>query len=234
MVTTIGTTIILILYLVIGYLELADKVAERAVRKQVLPAVLVILALLYGLLTSVLLYLLGFSEDRVECLESVMFLFAALGLIGILLEAMHGGFHGIRPWNTGFYCYLALILVITVLGREGRNVSTMIYLSQPLRFLTLSGEEAGYVLRHFLLNATMFLPLGFLEPKGLRGGSIRVLDTFSIACVLSTAIETVQLAASIGQCDIDDVIANTLGFAGGLFLFFLVFGQENAEQAEDR
>lgn len=225
-----GTIINLILYLLAGYWELADLAGRRTQNRRSLPAIFLVLAILYAVVSAILLGMLGLPEDSVGCLENVMLLFAALNLFGIVYDALHGGFTGKLPWKIAFLAYFALILAGTVFGRDGLRNNTEVYLTQPLRFLTLSDGERGYFFRHFMLNIALFLPLGFFFPGGFRGGKARALDAIAIGCAFSTAIETVQLVAAIGQCDIDDVIANTLGFAAGLLLWRLVFGKEPESQ----
>ena len=74
-----------------------------------------------------------------------------------------------------------------------------------------------------LLNVALFVPAGFLLPlqwKGLRKGSRAIPACFA----LSLGIELLQLAFARGVCDVDDLIANTLGGALGFFLVMAMLG----------
>ena len=79
-----------------------------------------------------------------------------------------------------------------------------------------------YAVVNLLGNVLMFLPLGFLLPalwerfrkwwKALLWGGL------IIVCV-----ELAQLFALVGKCDVDDLILNMLGIAGGYGIFRLFY-----------
>ena len=77
------------------------------------------------------------------------------------------------------------------------------------------------MLRHIVLNVALFAPLGALLPMmhcRLRSWVYALL----CGAALSTMIETTQLLAAAGQCDVNDIIANTLGALLGYGLFRLL------------
>ena len=78
-------------------------------------------------------------------------------------------------------------------------------------FVRLFTEGRTDEILHFLLNAAMFLPFGFL----FRMVSGSTAKTACAGLFLSAAIEFVQLAASLGQCDMADVAANAVGALAG-------------------
>lgn len=65
-----------------------------------------------------------------------------------------------------------------------------------------------------LLNVAMFAPFGFLLPFLWRRGR-RWYVTIPMGFALSLLIETLQFVLMRGICDVDDLIANTLGAAMG-------------------
>lgn len=74
-----------------------------------------------------------------------------------------------------------------------------------------------------LLNVALFVPAGFLLPllwQKLRKWSRAI----PAGLALSLVIELLQLAFARGVCDVDDLIANTLGTALGFFLVMAVLG----------
>ena len=80
-----------------------------------------------------------------------------------------------------------------------------------------------------LLNVALFVPAGFLLPllwKGLRKGSRAI----PVCLLLSLGIELLQLAFARGVCDVDDLIANTLGGALGFFLVMTILGLKKRGQ----
>lgn len=89
-----------------------------------------------------------------------------------------------------------------------------------LPFGDILNDPVGCV-RNFLLNALLFLPLGFLLPA-LWGEFRRWKRTLLLGFGLSLAIELLQLF-SFRATDLDDLIANTLGTALGFLLARLVF-----------
>lgn len=72
----------------------------------------------------------------------------------------------------------------------------------------------------WLLNALLFVPLGFLLPCGWRGFD-RVGSSLAFGFCLSLAIELSQLL-NFRVTDMDDLIANTLGMLVGLAIYRLV------------
>lgn len=82
---------------------------------------------------------------------------------------------------------------------------------------------------NILLNIGLFIPAGFLAPmlwKPFR----KWYRSIPLGFGLSLAVELVQLALARGICDVDDLIANTLGTALGFFLAMGLLGLKNRKQ----
>lgn len=82
---------------------------------------------------------------------------------------------------------------------------------------------------NILLNIGLFVPAGFLAPmlwKPFR----KWYRSIPLGFGLSLAVELVQLALARGICDVDDLIANTLGTALGFFLAMGLLGLKNRKQ----
>lgn len=78
-------------------------------------------------------------------------------------------------------------------------------------------------LEHPFLNLLLFFPTGFLQAH-LGSDRLRRVETgFLSGLVLSTAIETTQLAAQLGLCDINDIISNAIGAAVGVLFHNFLF-----------
>ena len=77
-------------------------------------------------------------------------------------------------------------------------------------------------LNHMVLNIVMFMPLGYLfvqmHPQKL-GDPAKVVG---VGIMLSSVIETCQLIFRLGNCDMDDILANTIGIFLGWALFKIV------------
>ena len=91
----------------------------------------------------------------------------------------------------------------------GRFLSYRETLGAATVFLNLGGNVLG------------FMPLGALLPR-LDTFFRKAARTVLTGCVLSAAVEAVQLVTGIGSCDIDDVILNTLGTALGYLLYLIL------------
>lgn len=111
-----------------------------------------------------------------------------------------------------FFCSLLAILTITLFTRNGDQDTSI-----RMEFLwAYSGDEnAIYWWHHALLNAALFAPFG--ASLYLLGGKNPLTKTQGIlvGMMLSTLIELLQLIFHLGQCDINDIMFNTLGTATG-------------------
>lgn len=75
---------------------------------------------------------------------------------------------------------------------------------------------------NLLLNAALFVPLGFLLP--LTGARFRKwYCTVPLGALLSGLIECWQYSMRKGVCDVDDLLMNTLGCALGFCLIMMLF-----------
>lgn len=84
-----------------------------------------------------------------------------------------------------------------------------------------------------ILNVVMFMPLGYLfvqmHPRKL-GDAAQVLG---IGVMLSTIIESCQLIFRLGNCDVDDILANTFGALLGLVLYKIVHHSKEKITAQE-
>ena len=115
--------------------------------------------------------------------------------------------------------YLLMVSYVTVFSRRGR-VQTDILLKfdsieEALRRHSLEP------LQHLWLNIAMFVPIGILFPAICPQRLDKLSCVLPLGMLLTTLIETTQLMLRIGQCDLEDMIANTLGACLGLLIFRL-------------
>ena len=85
-----------------------------------------------------------------------------------------------------------------------------------LRKLISGDADGGTVVIQYLLNIVMFVPWGWLFPWGRRCHFIKV--TIS-ACLMSIGIETMQYIAVLGLCELDDIVANSVGAVIGGYTY---------------
>lgn len=81
-------------------------------------------------------------------------------------------------------------------------------------------EKSWEPLWHSYLNLLLFVPFGYLIPMMNQ----RHLARWGFAVIggvtVSTYIEGIQMVGQMGQCDIDDIIFNSIGAAVG-YIFFM-------------
>lgn len=119
-----------------------------------------------------------------------------------------------------FYIFLFIIYVIATIqisyfSREpgSRNSIDLILFS--------TWGDAPMSKAYVVENVIMFLPLGILVPaiwENMR--HLHKCFLLSLSCTI--AIETMQLIAKRGYCQIDDVVMNTIGGILGYGMFFLI------------
>jgi glycopeptide antibiotics resistance protein len=78
-----------------------------------------------------------------------------------------------------------------------------------------------WFIKNLAANIIMFLPYGFLIP--LIKNKISCKNVILTGALLSVFIEIFQYVSALGQCDIDDVILNTLGVALGFVLYKIAY-----------
>lgn len=114
---------------------------------------------------------------------------------------------------TYFYC----MLQITLLSRYVSDMFGNADLSILVKWQMNDMEKA-----YFLSNIIMFVPMGVLLPMLFRWTKY-LLTSLPVATALSVMIELIQLKKKIGYCQLDDVVANIIGFLIGYLGFVAIF-----------
>lgn len=156
------------------------------------------------------------------CLIVTVFL-AAAGMVHFLAENRGN----VR--TSGLVCLifsLFLILGAAIFTRNGASNSQV-----RMELFWVSGDNSAYWWRHAMLNAVLFLPCG--GSLALIGGRKRLtlLQSILTGMMISTFVELIQLVFHLGQCDINDILFNTLGTAAG-FGCVKLFMRENSDSGE--
>lgn len=117
-------------------------------------------------------------------------------------------------WFALFIIYALMILLITLGIRDTRSERVIQLI--PFHALLLAIRTGNvYMFLHFLDNGSMFLPPGILFACSIKKGLPGLINALVIGGMLSVTIETLQLYFNLGQCDMDDIIANTAGMVIG-------------------
>lgn len=80
--------------------------------------------------------------------------------------------------------------------------------------------------RSMLMNVFLFVPIGLSLPFVLHKRSSSIVITVLFAFLFSTLIEYLQFRYSLGRCEVDDVIMNTLGAVVGCLAYGLYLNWE--------
>lgn len=129
---------------------------------------------------------------------------------------------GILIWlnRVVFFCIILFIVKYTLIRSGGKRQLSLI----PFYSFTYSRFSDRY--NTVVANMLLFLPIGLSMPFVLS--SIKMMRvkpikyTIIAACLFSIGIELSQYIFSLGLCETDDVIFNTLGAAGGTCAFLAV------------
>lgn len=154
-------------------------------------------------------------------------LYVALGLLVGLTVALLARYllvHRDQMNRTGVILYLlwlAIVLYLTLFSRIGGDGQTRALMT-PFHGVTQAiSEQSLEPLNHALLNILLFVPFGFFIPRVNPRLSHAGLVLLA-GIVTSTLIEGLQFILHLGYCDIDDIIANSLGAIAGYGVYCLL------------
>lgn len=216
-------TIILLSVGLIGILQIVNHICRRSMysSRNILPVDIVV-GVLYFVVCAVvgLLYIYAGYD--------IFMIYGALGVavlvtVGLFVRFCFVHRRSMQMRNVVlFVVYFAVVLYLTVFMRIG-SVDTSI-VTVPFDDLTRAITERDPALvTHMALNVLMFVPFGYLvpamNPKYFRKWSFAMLG----GLVASTVIEGTQMIFSLGQSDVDDIIANTLGAVVGYILIRFIW-----------
>lgn len=149
-------------------------------------------------------------------------LFIALAAIGSMFVSLSRIRHGIRIKDAVlFVLYVLAILTVALFTRRSRT-ETVLQLELFAAVKSTLMEGSLEELNHMILNVVMFIPLGYLFVQMHPNGLGKVAQVVGISVLLSTFIEICQLIFRLGNCDVDDILANTTGAFLGLLVFRII------------
>ena len=125
----------------------------------------------------------------------------------------------------GLLTVLVPVILRTTLHRDCCDgLQHRLQLFQSYRDAVLTGNTEIY--RSNFMNVALFFPAGLLMAALLPGGWpkwVRCLVTVIALAAASVAIEWLQYHCSLGRCEVDDVLHNTLGALLGSLCGILEF-----------
>ena len=122
-----------------------------------------------------------------------------------------------------FYCYIANVLVVTMLGREGYEISENMratFIPFFLRDFNETESITKYILE-FIFNIFLFIPFGLIIPYLLKEKH-KYRNAIVIGVISTIALETTQLVSKLGTFEIDDITANSLGAIVGVLIYYKI------------
>ncbi len=195
-------------------------------RKLVAGIIMLIIYVLYVVFTF-FVYIAFNYDDLILYISVVLLAIAGIGLavFRCTKEKKHMKWMALLI----FLLYCAFVIIITILMRRGTVTKTvnMIPFDHVKKAVT-TGEMKS--LDGDILNIVLFIPFGFFLSKINDRVFNRAIYAFILGFAASTAIETIQLVFHLGYCDINDVIANSLG--AGIGYWISRIGQKK-EQKKD-
>ncbi len=90
----------------------------------------------------------------------------------------------------------------------------------------------GAVLLNLAGNIVAFLPFGFFLPA-LYPRCRAFFYTAFFSFEFSLCVETIQLVSKVGSFDVDDLLLNTIGGAGGWLIFFWIDRMRRAYEEKE-
>lgn len=224
--TSVMSFIITIILLICGYLALIQAVnalsrqSYYSSRNTVL--IDVVIAIMYIIVCGFVGLLFLYSGCNMFVIYGVLALGVLIAVILFVRFCFLNRF-GMRKGNVAlFLAYFAVVLYLTIFMRIGSEDTSV--LTVPFDDLrnALQNRDPEMV-QHMVSNILLFVPFGYLipamNPDRLRKCSFAFLG--GIVC--STVIEGVQMIFSLGQSDIDDIIANSIGAVLGYLVVRLVW-----------
>lgn len=129
--------------------------------------------------------------------------------------------------SQGFACvnlpvYIFILFSSLVFSRTG-NAEMNVNLQPFWTEIAILSGETKYI-QTLLQNLLMLVPYGILLPMAVK---ISMKRTVITGCLLSVAIEILQLITRTGLCELDDIIHNTLGVVIGYGIFYTTTRMHN-------
>lgn len=209
--------LLIMILLLCGYFYLFQAVARRASSRSSIPLLAIVLLVVYLMIALPLVFIIAQMGGTGFVFLALLILAACIGLFAFFYSVIRN----FRQINKGalllFMLYLLMLSYVTVFSRKDRVQTDIL-----LRFDSIQeaiNRRSLEPLEHLWLNVVLFIPAGALfaaidPPRFAHLGVV-----LPMGMLLTTVIETTQLLLRIGQCDLEDLVANTLGACLGLLVF---------------
>ena len=141
-------------------------------------------------------------------LIAAIVIFTRKGVIRIQLKRMLG---------VMFLEYLVILLSFTVFYRGVTTLWSVKLI--PYQYYFNDNNRIDVIMQDTFMNVAMFIPVGFCSSVFLRYP--KWLKIILLSATLSCSIEITQFILSRGECDVTDVINNSIGGLVGYWGYWL-------------
>ncbi|MCI5529987.1 MAG: VanZ family protein [Blautia sp.] len=218
--------IITVILLICGYLAMIQAVNAVSRRSRYSSGNTVLIDVVVAVMYSIVCGIVGLLYIYSGC--DMLIIYAALGL-GVLaaiicfIRFCVQNRYSMKTVNVIlFLVYFAVVLYLTIFMRIG-TVDTSIVTTPFDDLKNAIQYRDPAMVQHMVLNVLMFVPFGYLIPAMNPESIRRCSFAFLGGIVCSTVIEGAQMIFSLGQSDIDDIIANSIGAVIGYLLVRFVW-----------
>lgn len=206
----------LIMFLIVaGYFVVLGLALKRLDNSRAIFPLAACVLLIYGCIVGMAIVLGEYLGEAGLVIYMAAILYVIIFWIWQLYSAIK---NKVRPqFRIGvlltFFAYILAVLYVTTFMRKGGSNTTV-----QMEVMNWVRKDGVVNFHHVLQNIAMFVPLGLLFPFLTDSDSTigkKILLAVSFALLFSVTIETGQFILRSGTCDIDDILANTLGGAIG-------------------
>lgn len=150
--------------------------------------------------------------------QDILLLFSVLFPAGLVALGVSGMNRNGQRVSRVMAALLAVSLIaigyMTLFSRDGTNSSIRIYFGlYKIKEAITTGSVQP--LGHVFLNFVLFLPYGFFLSACCPGRSDKWLYLLASSFILTLSVESIQYVLRLGECDLEDVVANVAGAIGG-------------------
>lgn len=211
--------LLIVILLMCGYFYLFQAVARRAASRASIPLLAVVLLGVYLLISLPLVLIISQMGGMSFAFLSLLILAAFFGVFAFFSFLIRNFRECNKTALVMFLLYLLMVSYITVFSRRGKVQTDILLSFDSIREAV--NRRSLEPLQHLWLNIVMFVPIGALF-AAIHPSLARVSTVLPLGMLLTTIIETTQLLMRNGQCDLEDLAANTVGALLGLLLYKLI------------
>ena len=155
-------------------------------------------------------------------------IFLGYGIIMLLLLLCRQG-PDIHAADFFYWEWVAAHLRLRPFGTTSSFLRLLLNPQEYLSWMEPDAYKAScwHAVKNLVGNVALFIPLGFFPPL-LWDRYRRLWKTAALAAITMVIVEFTQVLTLRGQCDIDDVILNTLGAAIGYGIFYILQKRKTA------